>query len=279
VSTVYAGFPDLSTFVPRYWDSSVTNEKLVVKDLPILQCDGFEGYGNLVGCRLRFNNAGNTSWYNEYFYDSHIASGTPVLMRQAIKNITVWNNEYGLYPNYTSKTDFSDVALINRLDYDARDAYAGATIERQFDDSTFNNLTIDGYEVAGQIDLKNSSNHFNNRSEITFTGAQTYLNYASFDTWDKTVTCAVPTGLTVTGSGTSRTISWTSNSAYKRSLVRYRANGDQQWKLVDTTGTSVTLTGLQTGKTYTYQVMAGCKDATGKETAPSLYTVAATFNT
>ncbi|MEA2691172.1 MAG: hypothetical protein QOJ16_559, partial [Acidobacteriota bacterium] len=73
--------------------------------------------------------------------------------------------------------------------------------------------------------------------------------------------------------------SWTSNPAYKRSLVRYRASGDQQWKLVDTTGTSVTLTGLTTGKTYTYQVMAGCKDATGKETAPSLYTVAATFNT
>jgi hypothetical protein len=289
VSTVYASFPDLSSFVPRYWDTSVTNENLVIGDLPILQCDGFEGYGNLVGFRLRFNNfselAAQAPWYNEFFYDSHII--TPAgqsRMRQALNNITVWNNEYGINPNYTSKGDWSNLTLINRLDYNARGAYAGATIDRQIDQSTFTNLTIDGYEVAGMIELINSSSTFNNRSQITFSGAQTYLNYANFDTWDMTASCATLASVTVTTlSPTSRKLSWTANGTstaiQKRYLVRYRVNGAQQWTLVDTTGTSVTLTGLTTGKTYTYQVMAGCKDASGNETTPSLYTVAATFNT
>jgi hypothetical protein len=278
-------------FSPRYWDTSVSNENLVLGDLPILQCDNFEGYGNLVGFRLRFNNLNplnnQASWYNEFFYDDHIVvPAAQTGMRQALSNIKVWNNEYGLYPNYTSMGDWSDITLVNRLDYDARDPYAGATINRQLDDSTFHNLTIDGYEVAGMIELINNTNTFDNRSEITFSGTKSYLNYVNFDTWNKSTGASCPTlaGATVTTlSPTSRKIAWTPNGTataiQKRYLVRYRAAGDQQWTLLDTTASSVTLTGLATGKTYTYQVIAGCKDASGKETSPSLYTVAATFTT
>lgn len=287
LNLVYAGFPNLSSFVPRYWDNSVTDENLVIGDLPILQCDGFEGYGNLVGFRLRFNNmSGNqTSWYNEFGYDNHIVQVTGLRLRQALKNLKLWNNDYGLYPNYTARGDWSNVTLVNRLDYDTRrDAYTGATINRQLDDSTFNNLTIDGYEVAGLIELINNSSNFNNRSEVTFTGTRTYLNYANFDTTDLTASCNTLGTVTVTTlSATSRKLSWTPNGTstaiQKRYLVRYRANGDQPWKMVDTTGTSVTLTGLQTGKTYTYQVIAGCKNAAGKETTVSDYTPAMPFNT
>lgn len=286
LSTVYAGFPGLTSFTPRYWDTSVTNENLVIADLPILQCDGFEGYGNLVGFRLRFNNfnVGQTSWYNEFFYDAHIVDVPGGRLRQALSNITVWNNEYGLYPNYTARGDWSNVTLINRLDYDPRNAYTGATIDRQIDDSTFNNLTIDGYEVAGLIELINSSSHFNNRGGINFLSIPNYLNYANFDTLDMTASCPTLAGVTVTTvSPTSRTLSWTPNGTssaiQKHYLVRYRASGDQQWTMVDTPGTSVTLTGLKTGTTYTYQVIAGCKDSTGKESGVSDYTAAATFNT
>jgi hypothetical protein len=278
-----------SSLVPRYWDTSVTNENVVIGDLPILQCDGLESYGNLVGFRLRFNNFNpqNTQapWYNEFFYDQHIIVPTGQAgLRQALNNIKAWNNEYGIYPNYTSMGDWSNVTLVNRLDFDARDPHAGATIDRQLDDSKFQNLTIDGYEVAGMIELINSSSHFNNRGEITFTTPPTYLNYANFDTWDMTASCATLAAVTVTPvSPTSRTLSWTPNGTstaiQKRYLVRYRAAGAQQWKLVDTTGSSATLAGLTTGTTYTYQVMAGCQDAGGTETTPSKYTVAATFNT
>jgi len=285
LSAVYGTFPDFSSFLPRYWDNSgVTNEKIVISDLPILKCDGLESYGNLVGFRLRFNNYNNIDFYTEdpFNYDNHIV---PVIgsdkkaatrMRQAVKNLKLWNNELGLHPNYAMLTDWTNVLAMNRLDYDSQSPYDGAEINFQLQQSTFTNLTIDGYEVAGWIE----NNNTNVRSQITFTG-QSYLNYANFDTWNTSLSCAQPSGVTVTPvSSTSKTISWTFNAAQKRYLVRYRANGDQQWKLVDTTGTSVTLTGLATGRTYTYQVIAGCKDVTtGKETAPSTYTVAATFNT
>jgi hypothetical protein len=287
VPLVYASFPDLSSFLPRYWDNSTTNEKLIISDLPILQCDGLESYGNLVGFRLRFNNYSNTDFYTEdpYNYDNHIV---PVIgsdktaatrMRQNVKNLTLWNNELGLHPNYTMRTDWSNVLDMNRLDYDSQSPYDGAEINFQIQQSTFTNLTIDGYEVAGWIENADPSV----RAQITFTG-QSYLNYANFDTWNTSLSCPMPSGVTVTTvSSTSRKISWTFTAGQKRYLVRYRANGDQQWKLVDTStvvSPSVTLTGLATGKTYTYQVIAGCKDVTtGKETAPSTYTVAATFNT
>jgi len=287
VSTVYAGFPDLASFLPRHWDHSVTDEKLVISDLPILECDGFEGYGNLVGFRLRFNNFNNTGWYGEnpYNFNNHIVAvdanhlnGYAVRMRQAVKNLVLWNNETGILPNYTSLTDWTNVDMVNRLAYDATSPYAGAEIYRVIDDSTFTNLSVDGYEVAGWL----NDITMQEVGQITFLGTQTYLHYVNFDTWDTTLTCAAPTGVTVTTvNATSRTISWSSNPAHKRYMVRYQASGNQQWKLVDTTGTSVTLGGLGVGKTYTYQVIAGCQDSSTppKETAPSNYTTAATFNT
>lgn len=291
IGTVYAGFPDLSSN-QRFWDHSASNEKVVIADLPILECDGFEGYGNLVGFRLRFNNHPSLAWYGEdpdqagpgdFDFDEHIL-GSLTRMRQQVKNLKLWNNELAFRPNYTTATDWTNVVAINRLDYDNQSAYVGAEIDFTIKQTSFTGLTIDGYEVAGRIE--NCAN--NARADLAFAGGQTYLDYANFDTWHQAnpcngqapPTCPVPTGVTVTGQGSSRTLSWTFNPIQKRFLVRYRADGDAQWKLVDTTGTSVNLTGLATGRQYTYQVIAGCKDTgTGKETAPSTYTAAATFNT
>jgi hypothetical protein len=290
VSTVYSAFPDLAAFLPRYWDHSAGNEKLVIADLPILECDGFQGYGNLVGFRLRFNNSGGTPWYNEAAFDfgDHIVpvlggdKAAAVRMRENIENLELWNNELGIRANYAAESDWSSVKAVNRLDYNASSAYVGAEIGFVFNDSTFTGLTIDGYEVAGVT--KNCDD--DNTTEVTFPGGKTYLNYALQDTWNRkpvcsaSKTCGVPTGVTVTTvSSTSRKISWTFNAAHKRTLVRYRANGDQQWSYASSTGTSVTISGLQTGRTYTYQLIAGCQDANGKETAPSVYTTAAIFNT
>lgn len=181
------GTPDLSSFLPRYWDHSATDEKLVISDLPILECDGLESYGNLQGFRLRFNNFNNLAWYNEepFNFGEHIV---PVIglskakanrMRQQVKNLTLWNNEIGTLPNYTSLADWSDVSLVNRLSYDEQSPYVGAEIFRQIEDTTFTNLTIDGYEVAGRLESEN----FDGRSAITFLTPPTYLNYVNLDTW------------------------------------------------------------------------------------------------
>ena len=267
IATVYAGFSPLPQ--ARHWDHSVTDEKKVISDLPILELDGFEGYGNLVGFRLRFNNHDNVAWYTEdpFDYDDHLA-GTASRVFQNIRDLKLWNNEIGFRPNYTSKGAWSDVAVVNRLDYSAQNPHPGAIINFQILNSSFNNLTIDGYEVAGWIENDNA----NVRNQITFSGTKSYLRYANFDTWTTALSCPVPTGV----SYSAGTVSWSANAAHKRYLVRYRRNGDQQWKLIDTTATSAALTGLVSG-TYTYQVAAGCKDGTGKETAPSSYTTAATF--
>jgi hypothetical protein len=285
VNQVYAGFPDLGPFLPRYWDHSVTNEKLVIADLPILECDGFEAYGNLVGFRLRFNNQGSTAWYTEdpFNFDVHLVPviGTsPSLatrMRERVRNLTLWNNEQAFRMRYTQKWDFTNVTALNRLDYSGVTSFAGAELFHQNANGTFTNLLIDGYEVAGWIENAMS----NNRGQISFLGTRTYLNYATFDTWKENLACPLPSGATVTVlSPTSRRISWNANNQHQRYLVRYRAVGEQQWKLADTTGTQVTLSGLSTGRTYTYQIVAGCKDpASGQETRPSNYTAAATFGT
>lgn len=269
ISTVYAGFSPLPQ--ARHWDHSVTDEKKVISDLPILEMDGFEGYGNLVGFRLRFNNHDNVAWYTEnpFDYDDHLA-GTAARVFQNVRDLKLWNNEIGFRPNYTSKGAWSDVAVVNRLDYSTQSPHPGAIINFQILNSSFHNLTIDGYEVAGWIENDNT----NVRNQISFTGTKSYLRFANFDIWNTSLSCATPTGVTY-NSGT-KTLSWSSNAAHKRYLVRYRRNGDQPWKLIDTTGTSAVLTGLVSG-TYTYQVVAGCKDGTGKETAPSNYTTAATF--
>jgi hypothetical protein len=231
-----------------------------------------------------------------FHYDSHImpviGSDTKAAtrMRQAVKNLKLWNNELGLHPNYAMLTDWTNVLAMNRLDYDDQSAYDGAEIDFQIQASTFTNFTIDGYEVAGWIE----DNNTNVRNQIQFLPHPTppvmappppvYLNYANFDIWNMSAAaCTVPSGVTVTTlSSTSRKIQWTFSPGQKRYLVRYRANGDQQWKLIDTStlvSPSVTLTGLATGRTYTYQVIAGCQDTSGKETRPSTYTVAATFTT
>lgn len=287
LSTVYSGFSPLPQ--PRYWDHSdpIQKENLVISDLPILECDGFESYGNLVGFRLRFNNAGNVPWYGEdpFNYHVHILGGGGTRVIQQIKNLKLWNNELGFRPNYTSKGDWTNVTVINRLDHKflgdatAEKPFVGAEIDFNITDTNFFNLTIDGYEVAGKIETCTN----NARTEIEFLVSKNYDNFANEDTWHQTnpcngpplQPCPVPTGVAVTATN-PRVVSWTANPAYKRVLVRYRLNGAQQWNMIDTTtGNSVSLGNLPTG--YTYQVMAGCKNTTSGYEAPSNYTAAAAF--
>jgi hypothetical protein len=281
-STVYAGFSDA---LPRSWSSGA--DKLVIADLPILLCDGFEGYGNLVGFRLRFNNFSSLAWYGEYFYDADIVPVQGSIkayakrLRQEVKNIKVWNNENGLVPNYVSQTDWTGVLVANRLAY-ADHGFAGADIAHQIESTTFTDLTIDGYEVAGWIEYTDDTKVQQDRGEITFRGGKRYSNYVNLDTWYLGLDCPMPAGVTSTNvDPASEKLSWTADSTagvvQKSYLVRYQANGDQQWKMVATTETSVILTGLTPRRAYTYQVIAGCRDPSTGHEALSLYTAASTF--
>jgi len=288
IQSIYTGFPgySLSTFIPRYWRNDPN--LVIISDLPILECNGLESYANLVGFRLRFNNYNNVDWYDEapYGYDADITpianndkKAMPSRLRQQVLNLSLWNDEQAFSTIYAMKTDFNNVQAINRLDYDETAPYAnpsldpvtGAMLEFQIQQMTFTNLLIDGWEVAGFIE----SGVRNQRAQVTFIPPKTYVNYANPDIWDTTTTCGAP--LNPTGSATSQTtahLSWTANGAVDRYVVRYKAGAEQQWTYwPPTTATAVNLTGLLSGRTYTWQVISGCSRS------PSQWTGALTFPT
>lgn len=260
LSPVYGTYPNFASLVPRYWNYSVTNEKLIVADLPILEFDTFDAYGNYIGVHLRFNNHPSNAWYTEdpYNYDVFIVTVPGAnRLRQSVKNLNLWNNEQGFRGRYNTKTDWVNVKNINRLNYSDTGAHFGAEHFHAIESWTITNVTTDGYEVAGLIEEQGGDA----TNEITFNG-QNYANYANPDTWYTTVPCPAPTGVTVSNiTSTSARISWTSNAANTRYMVRYKISTDQQWKFATpspVTGNFVNLLGLTPGRTYIYQVIGGC---------------------
>jgi hypothetical protein len=276
VSTVYSGFTSPGTFAPRHWGSDPT--KLVIADLPILECDGFEAYGNLTGFRLRFNNHDALAWYGEppYYFDSQITGTVDEndLYTQEVKNLKLWNNEGGFSMRYAANTDWDTVDVVNRLDYTLNTANAnpntnstwvGGEMFHAILNSSFTDLTIDGYEVASRIEANGS---LTSRTEIGFPfPGPTFLNYALFDTMipDSTLACPQPS-VTVSAPtcpvGTTRSIHVATNAAHHRYMLRYRPSTAQQWTYLTATPTPTTttfsLTGLVAGTTYTYQVVGAC---------------------
>lgn len=257
IAAAYSGYPNIGSLTWRRWNTS--GQPAVISDLPILEMDGFDGYANLVGFRLRFNNFGNNAFYGEdpFDYDQY-QLGTANRIRQAVRNIRVWNNEQGFRIRYNEKTDWTNVTNINQLRFsNANLAYVGAEFFHQAKSQSITNITISGYALASW--LISGSN--DNSSEITFFG-QNYSNYANFDTKDGSFPCARVQGVGVTGTTSSTaTIHWDFHSDAERFLLRYRRTGTEKWQYATQTNgsaTSYTLTNLQSTSLYDYQVIAGC---------------------
>lgn len=140
-------------------------------------------------------------------------------------------------------------------------------------------LRIDGYPVSAWIEATND----NVRNQLTFYGAKDFRHYANQDTDNPNLSCAVPTsvGHSLVTSSSAR-ISWTASTNNVRFTVRYRASGDQQWEYAPSpgpsTGSYADLSGLSSGTTYSYQVVAGCSQS-GEESAVSDWTSAGSFTT
>lgn len=291
VSDVYAGFPDLSSFDPRYWDHSVTDEKLVIADLPILELDGFVGYASFIGFRLRFNNHHSIAWYKEFpifHYDDHIVGvcGTDnscaVRMRQSLEDLELWNNEQGFRLRYSSLADWDHVDVVNRAAYfdpedgDETVGHAGAELKNFVEDVTFSDLAIDGYPVAGWIEDGNRSA----RDEVDFSNPDppAYASYANLDTWDPNQTCDPPSNVnSASGLGTAW-VFWFASDDNERYLVRYKKESDQLWLFAATENTFTQLPDLESGVTYVFQVLSGCSED-DEETAVSTWTEEETFTT
>ena len=268
VETVYGVSTSDPDFTPRHWAHSAVDEKLVISDLPIFEMDGFVGYANLVGFRLRFNNHDNVDLYLEdpFDYDEDIVPLVPgdvryaVRLRQSIENLVLWNNEQGFRARYVTETDWNQLLVLNNLDYEGSGnatfhGHAGGELNFALESSTVANATIEGYPVGLWVENENE----NVRNEFSFSSLA-FDDYAQFDTWNKNgLSCSAPTGLVATAGSTSATVSWiASNSKDERYLVRYRAIGDIQWRMVDTAISSTTISGLEPETSYDLQVVAGC---------------------
>ncbi len=89
--------------------------------------------------------------------------------------------------------------------------------------------------------------------------------------------CGTPTNLSaqaITSSGAS--LYWTAVSGGTTYYIQYRVSGTTTWTPVNTTNTSIALTGLTANTTYDYRVSAFCSTTYGAYTAINTFTTAAT---
>lgn len=262
IDTVY-GAGTLASINPRHWlrPGESGNSRTVIVDLPILEMDGFEAYGNYVGFRLRFNNSNSNAWYNDTSFDYALkikTAGATNRSTQTIENLKLWNNQQAFRMRYADDTDWSNVTAINRLAYEATShpfaGHEGAEFFHNLHDHEFlDSLVIEGYPVAGRIQHGTSDE----RAEFTFNG-QSYQGYANFDSWHHGLNCTKPTGLAVSNvQPNSATLSWSSSSP--RHSVRYRKLSSQLWTYSGPiNGTSTAVSGLSAGTAYEFHVVAGC---------------------
>lgn len=270
IDSVY-GAGTVAAVNPRFWQhnpSETGNSRAVISDLPILEMNGFEAYGNYVGFRLRFNNSNNNAWYNDTSFDYALkikTSGATTRRTQTVQNLKLWNNQQAFRMRYVDDTDWSSVVAVNRLAYDiTAKPFAGhdgaeffhALVDHEF----LNTLVIDGYPVAGRIQHGGADE----RMDFTFNG-QSYASYAWLDSWHSDSSCTQPVGSVVSAGFGSAQVSWTNvGTTY---LVRYKRSAKQPWLFKGPlAGTSTTLTGLTSGQLHEFQVVAGCLNGNGHET-------------
>lgn len=90
--------------------------------------------------------------------------------------------------------------------------------------------------------------------------------------------CQTPTGLSASGiTSVSAVLSWNSTNATSYN-VRYRISGTTAWITLNTSATSVTISGLQPATPYEWQVQGVCL-STNNSTAVSAWSASAFFQT
>lgn len=272
IPLVYGHFPDYdsTTFQYRNWTDKdpltgqITILDAVIADLPILEFSGFQAYGCLVGLHNRFQNHLSDSFYNEAHFKYHlqyIGDGPSQYLEQTPATIDLWNNETGMRLRYVNQTDWTNVNIHNDRDYfDEHMRVVGLETIVFMLNQKFNNLDVDGYEVAAQYDTTQTDIDFGPESAMSF------HNFVSKHVYGGRTGCA-QVGNVANGAPTSSSvdISWgnPSSSGYQRFLVRYRPVGRLGWsfeEIDDQNSTGVMLASLDAGTTYEYQVIARCTE-------------------
>ncbi len=291
MDVAYSSYPDAASIKPRSWDHAT--DQVFLADYPILECDGFQAYACLAGFRLRFNNSPTNAFFNADFnqdgvadrwgYNASIkpANGYNTISQadrvdQNIHNLKLWNNEIGIRARYSSKTNFQDVTISNKLRYDEIYPYYPAiSCFHQITDFEFCNLYVENYGVGMKNieDLEDEQN-----PPATFCGNEndpTFVNTAT-DIYDVTgEQCGELQNIFSKNiSATSTEINFYRDPYSIDAVVRYRPVGTVYWEYAEeATANTILLTGLLPNTQYEYQVISGC------EYTPSYWSEVYTFQT
>jgi N-acetyl-anhydromuramyl-L-alanine amidase AmpD len=161
---------------------------------------------------------------------------------------------------YTTNMYQSSAALVRnictRRTIDPRTCYSGPS-------STGINVLSSAYKIKGH-------QHYPNQ---THTDPGINWNWVTY--FNLINPCAAPTGLTVSNiTGTTATLSWTAASWVATYTIEVRPVGSSTWTdYIDSTNT-LSLTGLNTGMAYEWQVKVNCTSSD-----PSPYTAGGNFST
>jgi hypothetical protein len=146
--------------------------------------------------------------------------------------------------------------ICTRRTIDPRTCYSGPS-------STGINVLSSAYKIKGH-------QHYPNQ---THTDPGINWNWVTY--FNLINPCAAPTGLTVSNiTGTTATLSWTAASWVATYTIEVRPVGSSTWTdYIDSTNT-LSLTGLNTGMAYEWQVKVNCTSSD-----PSPYTAGGNFST
>jgi hypothetical protein len=157
----------------------------------------------------------------------------------------------------TSSATISWSAVANALSYDLQ--------YKKSADATFtvvNGIAGTTYNLTG---LAASTPYQYQVRPVCSTGAGTYTAVQSFTT--AALTCAAPTNVSATPTGTTATLSWTAVPGANFYYVRYRKSTVTTWTQTATfTGTSYTITGLTTKTNYNAEVWVVCLNGLNNST-------------
>ena len=113
------------------------------------------------------------------------------------------------------------------------------------------------------------------RSQALFTsgGARSSLLTSLGCSAPNTTTCSVPSGISSSSVTTnSATISWSPVAGVSSYNLQWKLSTSSTWTTVNTTSTSVSLTGLTTNTTYNFQVQSVCGTTTSNYSTQSSFT-------
>ena len=108
---------------------------------------------------------------------------------------------------------------------------------------------------------------------LTVTNPDGQKSSTTFDLTCSGTACAAPTGLSATNfTSSSETLSWTAASGANSYSVQYKVSGSGSWTTLNSTSTSLTVSGLTPSTSYDWQVRTNCSSGSSSYTSGTQFT-------